>query len=137
MKNLFRKLLLLTVTAIMLVGCATLFGERAGTLPKNWWTKDIGEVENYYKEKAAGIEQAVKIFIAQNDSALNIDRSTAIENARIDAAVQLSRYLSQKVTNVRQMSTHISAGNVSGENHYNSNKYLLKLNGAKNVEKCN
>lgn len=94
---------------VALPSCAFLdniFGPRTGTLPRNWWTKDVGEVENYYKDKASGIEDHIKMFIARNDSAMNIDQSTAIEMARLDAAVQLSRYLSEKVTNVIQTSQH-------------------------------
>lgn len=110
MKKALSITILIMVLVMILNSCSTLFGgKRAGTLPKNWWTKEeVGEIENYYRDRATGVEQSVKLFIAQNDSSLNIDRSTAIENARLDAAIQLSRYLAIKVTGVKQNSAHIT-----------------------------
>lgn len=107
MKKAFLIVIMIMGLILILNSCATLFGERTGTLPKKWWTKEeVGEIENYYRDRATGVEQSVKLFIAQSDSALNIDRSTAIENARLDAAIQLSRYLAMKVTGVKQNSAH-------------------------------
>ena len=107
------KLSLISIVLFVLVfltSCTILgniFGSKTGTLPSRWWTKDVGEVENYYKERATSIEKDIKMFIARSDSAMNIDQSTALENSRLDAAVQLSRYLSQKVTSVLQSSQHV------------------------------
>ena len=108
----------------LLGGCSTILNRRStGTLPNKWWQiEEVGQIENFYRERATGIEKAVKLFIAEDDSNMNIDRSTAVDNARLDAAVQLSRYLSQKVTSVEQSSIHInllneavSAGNMTQE----------------------
>lgn len=96
--------MLLAVLSISM-SCTT--SPEAGTLPRKWWKMNRGEIQNYYRRGGKGDEANVVIFIGKSDSSLNIDEWTAVENARMDAAVQLSRFLSQKVTNVSQTSRTI------------------------------
>lgn len=105
MKNISKLLVLTCILLPMLFSCMT--APQAGTLPSKWWKMNRGEIQNYYRKGAQGEEANVIIFIGKSDSALNIDEWTAIENARMDAAVQLSRFLSQKVTNVAQSSSTV------------------------------
>lgn len=104
--------LYLLLSAILLILCSCESGPsvgEAGTLPRNWWNMDRGRVQNYYRKSATGLEGKVVIFLGKSDSGLNIDESTAVENARMDAFQQLSRYLSMKVTGIQQSGKHIQA----------------------------
>ncbi|MBN2651649.1 MAG: hypothetical protein JXR63_04640 [Spirochaetales bacterium] len=83
--------------------CAT----EAGTLPRKWWTMDRGKVQNEYRGSASGAEAQVVIFLGRSSRPTNVDESTAVENARMDAYQQLSRFLSQKVTGIQQSSRHV------------------------------
>lgn len=96
---------------LFLLNCETTKASvgKAGALPKKWWTMNRGDVQNYFRNSSSGQHKNVVIFIGKSDSALNVDESTAIENARMDAFQLLSRYLSQKVTGIQQSGKHIEA----------------------------
>lgn len=96
--------------------------DKSGVLPKKWWTMSRGKLENAYRKSAKGLEKDVVIFVGRSDSALNIDESTAIQNASMDAFQQLSRFLSQKVTGIQQdakliqiVDQHVKDGKLDGK----------------------
>jgi len=111
MRKLIIILSVLSLLFVLFTGCVSTETKvgKAGTLPKKWWTMDRGQVQNYYRGSSSGQEHKVVIFIGKSDSAMNVDESTAIENARMDAFQLLSRYLSQKVTGIQQSGKHIQA----------------------------
>lgn len=101
------KLVLATLALMLMLGaCAT--DPQAGRLPPKWWEMDRGQIQNYYRSGAQGPEKTVVMFVGISDSLTNKTESTAIENARMDAFQQLSRYMSQKVTGVQQASQHVN-----------------------------
>lgn len=103
MKRKISSLILALVASAFVFSCAT----EAGTLPRNWWKMDRGKVQNEYRGTASGIEGNVVIFLGRSSRPTNIDESTSVENARMDAYQQLSRFLSQKVTGIQQSSRYI------------------------------
>lgn len=98
--------IILSLAAMTFVSCASAPPTIAGTLPKKWWKLSRGEVQNHYRGQASGPEAEVIIFIGMSDSLTNVDESTAIENARMDAFVKLSQFLASKVTAIRQSAKH-------------------------------
>lgn len=105
-------MLLIMGLVFAFVSCGSSSEEKvgtAGTLPDKWWEMARGEIQNAYRGSSDGLEGQVVIFIGMSDSALNVDESTAIDNARMDAFTQLSRFLSQKVTSIQQSGRHIKA----------------------------
>lgn len=119
-KQLQTVLFLLIITFIS--ACKTTEPPKAGTLPKKWWTMDAGAVTNYYAGEAKGLEKEIIIFIGKDESVLNVDETTAINNARMDAMNQLSTYLSSKFTRIQQNSKHIDIINTAVVNGDMSNE---------------
>ncbi len=92
----------------VLISCATTDDLGiVGKLPRKWWEKSRGELQNYFRAESEGAVSEAVIFIGKSASPLNITETIALDQARLDAQIQLSRYLSQKVTGVMQAETYI------------------------------
>ena len=101
-------ILLTSLSAVLLLlftSCAT--PGSAGELPSKWWTLSRGEIQNSFHRTSSGDYRAMVLFVGKSDSSLNITETVALEQARMDAAMQLSRFLAQKVTGVMQASTYV------------------------------
>ena len=98
-------LVLIAVLSIVFTSCAT--ANSSGELPNKWWTLSRGEIQNSFHRTSSGDYRKMVIFVGKSDSSLNITESVALEQARLDASMQLSRYLAQKVTGVMQASSYV------------------------------
>ncbi len=98
--------LLVLLALILLIGSCASFN-KAGELPYKWWKLSRGEVQNHFNRTSSEDYRLKIIFLGQSDSNLNINKDIALSQARLDAAAQLSRYLSQKVNGVMKTSSYI------------------------------
>ncbi len=103
MKNISKLLVTLFLLSIAF-SCITT--SQAGTLPNKWWLLTKSKIQAVFRKTADGLESKVVIFVGRSNSEINMDEDIAIENARMDAAVLLSRTLSLKVTSVAQNSSN-------------------------------
>jgi hypothetical protein len=99
-------LIAVLLMAVLVTSCASY--NTAGKLPDRWWTMSVGDVQKYFQRTGSGEYRNTVLFIGKSNSILNVNETIALEQARLDASLQLSRYLSQKVAGLIQTSSYVS-----------------------------
>ena len=96
--------IIILITIILFVSCVSSseYVGILGKLPANWWEKDIAEIQNRFRNTSTGESKNVLIFVGYSDFPSNKTQTIAIYQARLDAQMQLSQYLTQKLTGIVQ-----------------------------------
>lgn len=81
----------------MFTSCTTAEIGQVGVLPRKWWEKDRGEIENHMRENGTGYYANVLAFIGSSDSKANFSAQMALDDAKLEAMSRVSEHIISKV----------------------------------------